>query len=342
MLYQKKNEVILINLGDQSRAKDYKIIVNKKVKLLFLNFYKQTNPFNFFKLLKFHKLLSKLNPDVIHSQVGYFWLIPSLYLSKKPKVLTVHDPALKKGRDQPIHSELTKNSSLHISNKIIVHGVNLKKILVEEFNQSPSNVNVIPHGHFAHYKKWRISKSVESGYNVLFFGKILEYKGVEYLVKSEPLIRKVHPDVKITIAGSGDISPYLSYLMPDSNIEFINEFIPNSKVSELFEKCSVVVLPYTDGSQSGIVPIAYSFSKPVVVTDVGSLAEVVKDGKTGFLIEPNNSKLLSQAVIKILSDNKLREKMGRNALNYSKTTLSWAQISLKTIETYMKAIKSHV
>ena len=108
--------------------------------------------------------------------------------------------------------------------------------------------------------------------------------------------------------------------MPDSNIEFINEFIPNSKVSELFEKCSVVVLPYTDGSQSGIVPIAYSFSKPVVVTDVGSLAEVVKDGKTGFLIEPNNSKLLSQAVIKILSDNKLREKMGRNALNYSKTT----------------------
>ena len=65
------------------------------------------------------------------------------------------------------------------------------------------------------------------------------------------------------------------------------EFVPNDKVNLYFSAADVVVLPYKSATQSGVVPIAYHFNKPVVVTDVGGLSEIVNDGKTGYVIQPD-------------------------------------------------------
>ena len=65
------------------------------------------------------------------------------------------------------------------------------------------------------------------------------------------------------------------------------EFIPNDKVNLYFSAADVVVLPYKSATQSGVVPIAYHFNKPVIVTDVGGLSEIVNDGKTGYVIQPD-------------------------------------------------------
>ena len=98
-----------------------------------------------------------------------------------------------------------------------------------------------------------------------------------------------------------------------SNIEIINEYIEDDMVAELFQRASVVVLPYVEGSQSGIIPIAYSFHKPVVVTDVGSISEVVDNGITGFIIPPKDSESIAKAVSTILNNNELRKQMGENS-----------------------------
>ena len=96
----------------------------------------------------------------------------------------------------------------------------------------------------------------------------------------------------------------------------------------------MVVLPYIEGSQTGIIPIAYSFKKPVVVTDVGSISEVVVDGETGYVVNPRNSEELAEAIITILKNKNEREKMGNTAYLKMKNELSWDKIAEKTIELY--------
>jgi len=113
-------------------------------------------------------------------------------------------------------------------------------------------------------------------------------------------------------------------------------YISDNMIHELFEKASVVVLPYIDASQSGIIPLAYAYKKPVVVTNVGSLKEAVDDGETGYIVPPENSKKLAEAIIDLLKDDVGRKRMGKNAYNNTKNKFSWDHIAKKTIEIYKK------
>jgi glycosyltransferase involved in cell wall biosynthesis len=121
----------------------------------------------------------------------------------------------------------------------------------------------------------------------------------------------------------------------------LNYNISNQEAAELFQKCSVVVLPYIDASQSGVILPAYAFKKPVVITDVGSIAETVDDGVTGFIVPPKDTEALAKAIIKLLNDAKLRKIIGNNAYHKLKTDLSWDIIAQKTMQVYQKALYNH-
>ena len=77
-----------------------------------------------------------------------------------------------------------------------------------------------------------------------------------------------------------------------------------------------------------------SYGKPSVCTDVGSLSEVMIDGKTGILIPPKDSQALASAIIHLLENDDLRRRMGKNALNHSNSKLSWVKISELTTDSY--------
>jgi starch synthase len=108
----------------------------------------------------------------------------------------------------------------------------------------------------------------------------------------------------------------------------------------LLQRSSVVVLPYIEASQSGVIPTAYGFKKPVVVTDVGSVPEAVEEGKTGFVVPTRDSEALAHAVIRLLKDEKLRRQMGENAYKKLKEDFSWDNIAQRTLEVYRKAIQA--
>lgn len=135
-----------------------------------------------------------------------------------------------------------------------------------------------------------------------FFGNIREYKGLKYLIQAIPLILKEIPDLKVIIAGEGDISEFSSFIENNKSVfEVYNEFISDEKVSELFQRTEIVVMPYTKMSgQSGILSVALAFNKPIVSSNVGGINEVVEDGITGFLVPPQNSEALGDAIINIL------------------------------------------
>lgn len=225
------------------------------------------------------------------------------------------------------------------SSKLIVHGNELEGQLISE-GILENKIVVIPHGDYSFFTEYK-KDGVKEENAVLFFGRIVEYKGVEYLIKAEPLITKQFPNTKIIIAGRGDFSKYENLTEHKRNFEIINEFIPDEQVAELFQKSKIVALPYIEASQSGIIPIAYAFKKPVVATNVGSIPEVVDDGKTGFIVPPRDEKALADAIIKLLKDENLRKEMGENAYKKMKEELSWDKIAEKTIEVYKKAINEH-
>ena len=119
-----------------------------------------------------------------------------------------------------------------------------------------------------------------------------------------------------------------------------NQAIPEERVAQIFGESSVVVLPYIDASQSGVVPIAYAFSRPVVATTVGGLPAVVEDGVTGLLVAPRDERALADAIVTLLEDDDLRHKMG--AAGRKKLDREWAPgvIGPQHIDVYERALRN--
>ena len=126
------------------------------------------------------------------------------------------------------------------------------------------------------------------------------------------------------------------------SFEIINEFIPDEEIAQLFQRAKLVVLPYIEASQSGIIAIAYAFKKPVIVSSVGSIPEVVDHGKTGLLVPPGDAKALAEAIIELLKDDRLREEMGNNAFAKMEQELSWDKIAEKTLQVYKQVCRDKV
>lgn len=117
---------------------------------------------------------------------------------------------------------------------------------------------------------------------VLFFGRIDSYKGLDKLVDAYNTAsdNSLPP---LIIAGAGDISNY-KHDVSDA-ITFINRYISDGEMNWLFNNCCIVVLPYIQATQSGVIPIAYHFGKPVLVSDLPGLTENVIEHQTGEIIK---------------------------------------------------------
>lgn len=300
------------------------------------------NPSNALLILDLIKKFKQINPDILHIQGEHPWFDLSLpYLKRKyPVVITVHDVSLHSGdRDSSKIPQFVYDINRRSAHQYIVHGKLLREEMVSLYKKEYDQVNVLYRGINSIYNRYDTISTLERNV-ILFFGRIWDYKGLKYLIEAEPLISREIEDIKIVIAGHGDdFEKYDKLMVNRDKYEIYNEFIPNEKIPELFSRASIVVLPYTDASQSGVVPLAYAFKKPVIVTDVGSLPEVVDNGKTGFIVPPCDAKAIAKAVVAILKDEKLQHEMGANSYQKAVTELAWDSIAANTIEVYKKAIE---
>lgn len=136
---------------------------------------------------------------------------------------------------------------------------------------------------------------------VLFFGLVRPYKGLAYLIEALPEVRR-HVDCLLLVVGEfyDDKDQYTQLIEQrglGQHIRVIDQYVHNEDVALYFGAADVVVLPYIEATQSGIVQIAYGCGTPVITTRVGGLPEAVEDGRTGFLVDARSAEQLAAAIV---------------------------------------------
>jgi len=269
---------------------------------------------NIFKHLYFLKMIKKINPDIVLITDNHPWYLLYGWIFRKKLRVVQHDPLLHMGENSGLFANiaaLTNKMLRKWAQIVFVHGIFLKKQIKDVPQEKIKTIFHGTYDFFTHFKE-----EYNERRDVLFFGRFSPYKGLDVLVKAARQL----PEVTFTIAGEGEFD----FVIP-KNVLLINEYLSEKNTAKQFRSHKIIVLPYKDASQTGIIPIAYSFKKAVVASDVGSLKEVVVNGKTGLLVTPNNSKELSKAITKLLNSD--HEQMGESAYKFMKQNMNWKNIS---------------
>lgn len=327
-LVKKVDVVVLAPEGiEQKNFSDNVKIIELKVGNILKNVI--INTMIFTRPLKFWRTINKENPKIIHFNECHPWTALFLPFLRKFKIVTmIHDVNPHLG-SREIDQKIAKKLYVKYSNALLVHGESSKKEL-----KVHEKIYSIPHGDYSFFLNYNKGMLKEEKDTVLFFGRIEDYKGLNYLISAINKISITNPNIKLLIAGNGDFQKYQNLIRNENNFEIHNEFIKDEEVPSFFQRAQIVILPYIEGTQTGIIPIAYAFKKPVIVTDVGSIPEVVDEGKTGFIVPAHDSIKLSNAIIKLLENNDLMHEMGKNGYVKMKKELSWEKISNELIKIY--------
>jgi glycosyltransferase involved in cell wall biosynthesis len=172
---------------------------------------------------------------------------------------------------------------------------------------------------------------------LLFFGFVREYKGLAYLIQAMPEILD-HIDARLVIAGEfwEEKAPYLKQIESlglGEKITIIDRYIPNEEIPYFFCASDIVALPYTSVTGSGLVQLAFGFQKPVVVSRIGALSEVVCDKKTGFLVSPEDPHAIAEAVVEFF--RKSDRDIMAGWIKKENQKFSWDRL-VETIEAFAK------
>jgi starch synthase len=319
----------------------YTASVNRSVDLQQFHMPRLRYPSNVAMVYSLFKTISRLKPDVVHQLAWNLWMNLALPLFPNiPLVTTIHDAERHPGDKKSF--VLLQDWQWRRATQVIVHAERIKRQMIDRLGVPEHKLHVIPIGSYDLYKAWLDDDVSEHPATILFFGRIWEYKGLQYLIEAEPLITQQVPETRIVIAGQGEPFERYERLMVNRDRFIVhNHYIPDEMVARLFQEASIVVLPYIEASQSAVLSIAYAFAKPVVATTVGGIPEAVEHEETGFLIPPRDPHSLAEAAVTLLQDHNLRSRMKRQILKKAKTELSWSSIARKTLAVYKQALAVH-
>jgi glycosyltransferase involved in cell wall biosynthesis len=232
----------------------------------------------------------------------------------KKIVLTAHNvnAARRDGKDSALN-RLTLKIQYHLADHLFVHTQKMKSELRDEFGVRPEKVTVIPFGINNSVPNTVLSSAearrrlgiAADEMTILFFGAIWPYKGLEHLVAAFGQLAPKHPEYRLIIAGESkkgseqylrDIQNTIEGDPCRNQIIQKIEFVPDAETEIYFKAADVLVLPYSEIFQSGVLFLAYSFGLPVIAGDVGSFRDDIIPGKTGYLCRSSSPADLATAI----------------------------------------------
>lgn len=279
---------------------------------------------NIGRLNQVKRAVESAAPDVVHFTGPHLWnvaLVRWLRAKGIPVVHTIHDLDPHYGTSYGQLLYLWNWAILRSADHIVVHGKLYRERLIAAGRRAESVTYTPLTFLFVGYSTSRALAASDNDVNyepmVLFFGRQERYKGVDSLLKAFERVGDRMTDVapnerlRLIVAGPGDVYRQ-KYGDGPRGVEWRNHLIGDEEGVRLFRRCSVVVLPYRDGTQSAVIAAAYFFRKPVIVTNVGALAEYVLRGKTGLVVDGDDVvEGLARAMLELLKTPEYSSRLGR-------------------------------
>lgn len=290
------------------------------------------------KTFEIYRFIRRNKFDLIHTPCLFGLKRMLLYFAGCKVVTTIHDPFPHTGEKNRTSIQ-NRKIAVRYSNGITLLNNKQKEEFCSFYNVSPNKLCINKLGVYENIALMASDVKTDKKNNVLFFGRISPYKGIEYLCEAMEIVRKDVPNATLTIAGSGriyfDINPY----MKNGYIDLHNRFIKTEEIATMLKQCSICVCPYTDATQSGVIMTSFALSKPVIASNVGGLGEMIDEGKSGLLVEPKNPVALANAILKLLKNPiELARMEAYIHESYYKGKDSWLNIADKYIDFYNKIL----
>ncbi|EJJ31076.1 glycosyltransferase family 4 protein [Rhizobium sp. CF142] len=295
------------------------------------------------------RLIRHEQPNLIHLlSNSTLWLnFAAPFWRPIPLVTTVHDVEVHPGdSDTRTLPGWAPELMVRQSGHVVVHGEGLKRMVLDRYSKSPDCVHVLSHPAIHRYaelaRRQKMARRAADGtVRVLLFGRIFAYKGLEHLIRAEAMLKDALPNLRITVAGRGDDPWVFKPLMGEAgHYDIRNRFIEDEEVAQLFLDADIVVLPYTEASQSGVLNLAAAFGKPVIVTDVGELRATVQPNGLGMVVPPGDAEELAKAIRTLADNSELRNNLGANALEWATGPNSPEQVGARAAAVYREVVGS--
>jgi glycosyltransferase involved in cell wall biosynthesis len=275
-------------------------------------------------VLKLRQALRRWRPDIVHVHRNHDPRLLALTAGYRT-VLTVHDPVGHPGEVVLKRWQMRAEKEwFRRAEQYVVHGPTLADELAPLVDAR--RIAVIPHGVSPLSEPLPCPESP----TVLLFGRLEEYKGVEVLVEATRLVWERRPDVRLVVAGTG---PAARHVPEDPRALRIRRYIAESEVDDLFAEASLVALPYTQASQSGVGVLAIATGVPVVVSKVGALPELAYE--PSFTFEAGNPGALADAILRHLDDG---PEVRSAVLRHAQSHFSWDHAAQLTTQLYRELI----
>lgn len=224
-----------------------------------------------------------------------------------------------------------------------------------EFGVRPGNIRRIPIGNPGLLDSARVAKGVArkildipADHVVLLqFGVIRPYKGIDVLIDALSTMGRDCPKLLCIVVGQCDDIEFLQGLKRRVSLERLDglirireRFLTDRDIELYMSACDAVVLPYREASgQSGVLLLAYAFSKPVIASRVGGLTDMVEHGKSGYLVPAGDPGALADTIRLVLENKSRLHGMGTHARHLNETKYSWTSIAAATVQAYRSILE---
>src|SRR6266542_998575 len=277
--------------------------------------------------------IHRLRPDVLHLEDLTARSSPLLFLSPGvPKLVAIHDARVHLG-ERNTRAGRIRRIAVRRAQRLLFYS----RFSQQQFGTSPGTPfsTVIPLGPKLVWSELCGPAKAGTDHSLLFFGRLSAYKGLDVLYAALPSIAERVPGLRVVVAGrpGPGFTPPPPPALPNSGaLETYFERIDPSTLCTLFQRARVVVLPYVEASQSGVVQTAFAFHTPVVASAVGGLPEDVDDNVTGLLVPPRDPHALAVAVSRMLLHDQLFERLVGNIRD--SVAHAWPSAAQQLVEQY--------
>lgn len=276
-------------------------------------------------------------------------------------VLTAHNVnQRKRDANDSLLNRVTLKIQYRLCDHIFVHTQKMKDELCEHFAVAEEAVNVIrfpinnalPDTELTPAEAKRCLGLSNDEKTILFFGRVRPYKGIEYLLDALRLLSaNKRRNYRLIVAGEAikgcedylrDIQKSVGDDFDQEQVLWRTQFIPDDDVEVYLKAADVLVLPYKEIFQSGVLFLAYAFGLPVIATDVGSFREEIVEGSTGFLCRPEDPADMARVIETYFASDLFRniDVRRREIKDYAKANHSWYAVAEVTCSVYAKMLQS--